>query len=270
MPNPFSYEGKHVVLTGGATGVGAALLEVLAELGRPKVTVLDLKAPAGPHARYLETDLGDEAAVDAAIAAIEEPVHVLFNNAGVNSTLGLRTTISVNYLALRRLSERLLDRMPAGAAIVNTASSAGNQWPTHATEIGELLAVEGWDAAIEWVEAHTDLFQDVYFFSKEIVQLWTLRSASAARARQVRTSSVCPAPIDTPLLVDFRKTMSDKVIDWNIAQAGGRLMTADEVAAPLAFLGSPAASYVSGVNLVVDGGFSAAMTTGQLDFSGLS
>jgi NAD(P)-dependent dehydrogenase (short-subunit alcohol dehydrogenase family) len=64
--------------------------------------------------------------------------------------------------------------------------------------------------------------------------------------------------------------MTDKVIDWNIAQAGGRLMSPREVALPLAFLGSEAASYVSGVNLVVDGGFGAAMATGQLDFSALA
>ena len=47
-------------------------------------------------------------------------------------------------------------------------------------------------------------------------------------------------------------------------------MSAREVATPLAFLGSDGASYISGVNLVVDGGFLAAMTTGQVDFSALA
>jgi hypothetical protein len=64
--------------------------------------------------------------------------------------------------------------------------------------------------------------------------------------------------------------MSDKVIDWNIAAAGGRLMNAREEAMPLAFLGSDAASYISGVNLAIDGGFAAAMRTGQLDYSALA
>ena len=198
---------------------------------------------------------------------------MLFNNAGVNSTAGIPTTIGVNYLALRRLSEGLLPQIPSGGAIVNTASSAGNGWSAHASEIGELLALDGWDEAVAWTEAHRDLYEsgtsDVYFFSKEAVQLFTLRFAIPARAVGVRVNSACPAPIDTPLLADFRTTMSDTIIDWNIDQAGGRLMSPREVAMPLAFLGSEAASYINGVNLLVDGGFMAAMTTGQADFSAL-
>ena len=87
MSNPFSYENKRVVVTGAATGVGAGLLEVLAELGAAHVTVLDIKAPTGPHQTFLQTDLSDRAAVDAAIAAIDGPVDALFNNAGVADTM---------------------------------------------------------------------------------------------------------------------------------------------------------------------------------------
>src|SRR4051794_26051734 len=122
MVDPFGFADRHVVVTGGATGVGAALLDVLAERGAPSVTVIDVKAPSGPHARFLETDLAEGGAVAAAIQAIDEPVHALSNNAGVNSTAGVRTTVSVNFLAPRRLAERLLPKIPAGGAIVNTAS----------------------------------------------------------------------------------------------------------------------------------------------------
>ena len=128
MSNPFDYTGKRVVVTGAATGVGAGLLEVLAELDAAHVTVLDLKAPTGPHDVFLPTDLSDPAAVDAAVAAIDGGVDALFNNAGVADTMPPRTVIAVNFLALRRLSESLLDRIPDGGAIVNTASTAGGQW----------------------------------------------------------------------------------------------------------------------------------------------
>jgi NAD(P)-dependent dehydrogenase (short-subunit alcohol dehydrogenase family) len=273
MTNPFSYAGKRVVVTGAATGVGAALLDLLAEIGGPEVTVLDIKAPSGPHARFLETDLSDRAAVDAAVEAIDGPVDVLFNNAGVAATQAPRVVLSVNYLALRRLSEALLDRIPAGGAIVNTASIAGGMWAEHVEQINELLGLGDagdWDASLEWIDANLEgVGGDPYSFSKEVVRVWGMRHSRTTMARGVRTNSVCPAPIDTPLLDDFKATMGEKLIDWTAQQSTGAYMTPREVAAPLAFLGSEAASYVNGHDLVADGGFNAAMTTGQVNFSAL-
>src|SRR4051812_35676634 len=76
--HPFTYEGLRVVVTGGASGVGAALLDVLAEFDAAHVTVLDVKRPTGPHHAYVAIDLGDEQAVRGAGAQIDGPVHVLF------------------------------------------------------------------------------------------------------------------------------------------------------------------------------------------------
>ena len=270
MSNPFSYENKRVVVTGGATGVGAGLLEVLAEQGAEHVTVLDIKTPSGPHSTFLETNLSDQAAVDGAIAAIEGPVHALFNNAGVADTSPPKTVISVNYLALRSLSEGLLDRIPDGGAIVNTASTAGGQWPQRIEMVNEVLDLGGdWEQTLDWLDNH-EIGAPYYFFSKELVQVYTMRSSRPTLQRGVRTNSVCPSPIDTPLLKDFRETMTDKLIDWNIEQGAGRPVTPREVGLVLAFLGSDAAAYVNGVNLLVDAGFSAALTTGQVDFAAIS
>jgi NAD(P)-dependent dehydrogenase (short-subunit alcohol dehydrogenase family) len=270
MTNPFSYEGKRVVVTGAATGVGAALIEVMAELGAANVAVLDVKKPTGPHDDYFEVDLSREPAVDQVIAELDGPVDALFNNAGVADTSPPHTVIGVNYLALRRLSESLLDRIPEGGAIVNTASTAGGQWATHLTEINEVLDTDDWDATLAWIDANlAGLGVQPYFFSKELVQVYTMRTSRPTIRRGVRTNSVCPSPIDTPLLADFRATISDQIIDWNISETNGRTVSPREVATVLAFLGSDAAAYVNGVNLLVDAGFTAAMTTGQVDFSGL-
>lgn len=262
------YTGKRVVVTGGATGVGAALLELLAELGARDVTVLDLKGPTGPHARFVATDLGDRDAVDAAIAQLDGPVDALFNNAGVADTSPADVVFRVNVLAPLRLTSALLPQFAAGGAIANTASIAGMNWSQRLTEIGELLALDGWDAMSRWF-AGRDLGVDTYSFTKEVIQVWTMRSAKSLVERGVRINSVCPSPIDTPLLDDFRKTLSDAAIDFTVENASGRLVTAREVASVLAWLASPAASFVSGQNLNIDAGFQAAMTTGQLDLSGL-
>lgn len=264
------YTGRRVVLTGGATGVGAALLELLAELGASDVTVLDLKRPDGPHTSFLETDLGDKRAVDAAIHGLTgEAIHVLFNNAGVADTLPAETVFKVNVLAPRHLAQSLLPSMREGGAIVNTASIAGMRWPERQQEITELLGTDGWDAGLQWFEGR-ELSVDTYSFTKEVLQVFTLQFSRPALARGVRVNSVCPSPIDTPLLPDFRKAQSDQVIDWCISQAGGRCVSPREVASALAWLGSPASSFVNGVNLNIDSGFVAASLTGQVDYSGLA
>jgi len=272
MTHPYSYQGLRVVVTGAARGVGASLLELLAELDVAHVTAIDLNAPDGSHHAFLGTDLSDEAAVRDAVTRIEGPVNVVFNNAGVADTQPPDTVLSVNYLALRALSEGLLDRMPEGGAIVNTASTAGGLWRKRAKEINSLLDIDladGWSAPLEWFETNQPtLGQTPYNFSKEVVEVYTLRSSRPTRRRGIRTNAVCPGPIDTPLLPEFRQTTSDKIVDWNIREMGGRAVNPREVATTLAFLGSPAASYVNGVNLDLDGGFNAAMATGQLDLSG--
>jgi NAD(P)-dependent dehydrogenase (short-subunit alcohol dehydrogenase family) len=275
MDHPFGYQDRRVVVTGGARGVGAALLELLAELGAAHVTVLDREPPSGPHDVFVATDLSDEAAVRAAVKVIDDagsPVHALFNNAGVADTQPPRTVLAVNYLALRTLSEGLLDRMPEGSAIVNTASTAGHMWRKRAELINELLALDpadGWDAALQWLDDHlSTLDEGPYNFSKGVVELYTMRSSRPSMRRGVRTNAACPGPIDTPLLPDFRATASDKIIDWNIREMAGRPVSPREVAAVLAFLGSPAASYVNGVALEIDGGFFASLNTGQVDYSG--
>ena len=266
------YTGKQVLVTGGSSGVGAALVPLLAGLGAT-VTVLDRNDPPASLegvSGFIKADLSDPASVDAAIEAAPAHLDVLVNNAGVAATLPSRVVIAVNYLALRRLSERLLDRIPAGGAIVNTASMAGQGWPNHVNEINELIAIGDWDKSLEWVDAHTELIGDVYPFSKEINQIWTMRSSHATIAKGVRTNSVCPGIIDTPLLTDFRATMGDKVIDWTVGESTGALCTPLEVANVIAFLGSDAAAIVNGANLYADFGFSSAMATGQVDFAALA
>ena len=264
----FDFTDKRVVVTGGATGIGAALLELLQELGGTDVTVLDLKQPAGPHKTYIETDLSDRAAVDAAIGQVTDPIDALINNAGVADTLPADVVFKVNALAVRHLSEGLLPRIREGGAIVNTASIAGARWRSRLPLILELLETDGWDEGLEWFTGR-DLDIDTYAFTKEVVQVFTMKFSRPALARRVRVNSVCPAPVDTPLLPDFKKVMTDEVVDWCVGQAGGRPVSPSEVASCLAWLASPASSYVSGVNLDIDSGFSAASVTGQLDYSEL-
>ena len=263
-----SYAGKKVVITGAYSGIGAALTEVLRELGADNITVLDVKAPTQSVERFIETDMGNPVSIDTAAAAVGAGVDVLFNNAGVAATRPAEQVMRVNILGLKRLTERVLPTMNTGGAIVNTASTAGNQWPTNFEHIKSLLSLSSWDESIAWVHDNMTVIADGYFFSKQAVQVYTMQLSRPAIRQGVRVNSVCPSPVDTPLLADFRATMTDAIIDWAIAEGAGRVATARDQAKALAFLGSDLAGYVNGVNLLVDGGFTAAMTTGQITLPG--
>ena len=270
MSHCFDYSNKRVVLTGAYSGVGAALLDVLSELGRPEVIALDIKRPEGPIERFIETNMGNPSSVAEAIDAIDGPIDTLFNNAGIAATNPVEDVMAVNWLGLRQLSEGLLPQIREDGAIANTASIAGGQWPGHLQEVLDCIAIEGREELFGWCRDHAELVGDGYAFSKECVQVYTMKSAKETLARHVRTNSVCPAPIDTPLLPDFNKTMTEKTMNWTVEQIGGTIATPRDIAMTLAFLGSDASRYVNGVNLNVDMGFNAFMTTGQLDFSGLA
>ena len=260
------FTGANLVVTGAATGVGAALLDLLDGLGKPKVTVLDIKEPTGPHARYIETNLADRGSIDAAIGQIDGPVDALINNAGVADTSQRDIVVAVNLLAPIYLTEKLLPQIREGGAVATTASIAGMAWPARLDAIKELLALDGWDAMANWLDGR-DLGVDTYGFTKEVMQVWTMRSAPILRRNGIRINSVCPSPIDTPLVVDFRETLGDDAMDFSIAHSGGRMVSAGEVASLLAYLASPAASFVSGQNIDIDNGFRASIVTGMLDTS---
>ena len=261
------YTGKRVVLTGGASGIGAALATLLRELGVGHLTILDVQ-PAADADLYIPVDLADRSSIEDAVRGIEGPVDVLFSNAGVSAKAGVRTCMAVNVAASRLLTDSIIGTMPAGGSIVYTASMAGNGWPTQKAEIDALLDIADWDEFLDAAEASESAQADVYPFSKACMQVYTMRRSYDAVRQGVRVNSVCPTTVNTPLMPAFRETMGDKAIDWTVSvQGNGRMAVAADMAPPLAFLGSDASAFMSGVNMLVDSGFTAAMVTGQADFS---
>jgi NAD(P)-dependent dehydrogenase (short-subunit alcohol dehydrogenase family) len=261
-----SYVGKRVVVTGAASGVGAALVSVLKEAGAAHITTIDVN-PGAAGGPTIDAALSDPTAVARAVGMITGPVDALFNNAGVAATFATELVMAVNVLAPKRLTAGVIDKMPAGAAVVNTASTAGGGYPAHIGDIQTLLAIDDWDDALAWVREHPELTLNPYGFSKECAQVFTMQVATELGARGIRINSVCPGLIDTPLLKDFAATLGQDMLDWMVAQSGNRRATPDEIANVLAFLGSDAASYISGSNVLVDHGFTGALTTNQLDYS---
>jgi NAD(P)-dependent dehydrogenase (short-subunit alcohol dehydrogenase family) len=269
MPPLFSYENKSVVVTGAATGVGAALVELLRDAGAARIIALDIKKCDGPVDQTIQVDLADPSAIDQALRQLPERIDVLFNNAGVAATLPTETVMAVNVFAPKKIIAGLQERMPRGSAVVNTASTAGGGYPERLSQIQELLAIDDWNAALNWVSEHPALTNNPYGFSKECAQVLTLQLSKPLGDRGIRINSVCPGIIETPLLTDFKASMGEPIIDWMVSQSGGRRATPSEVASVLVFLGSDAARYVNGTNMLVDNGFTAAILTGQADYSAM-
>src|ERR1700759_3047326 len=122
------YDGRRAVVTGCASGIGAAVARQLAELGA-EVVGLDLKRPALQLKEFHELDLSDPASIERAVAAIDGPVDSLFNVAGVSSGIGdPMRVVTINFLGMRNFTEALIPSMPPGSAIANVSSLAASAY----------------------------------------------------------------------------------------------------------------------------------------------
>jgi len=255
---------RHVVITGAATGIGAATTDLLLKQGAT-VHAIDIAAVQAPVASVIEADLGDSGSIHAALTQLPATVDVLMNCAGVPN--GGRFTgeqvMRINWLGLRELTEAVIERMGAGSSVVHVASTAGRGWPAHVDELRELAACESFDDGVAWVREHDDLVGDGYAFSKEAVQWYTMARALDTRPLGIRMNSICPGVTNTQLAEDFRRGVGTAVLD-RAAEVAGRMAEPAEMAPAMLFLADEAsASYVNGLNLNVDSGTGAAHLTGR-------
>ncbi len=263
------YSGRTVVVTGAATGMGAETVALLLDAGA-EVHALDIAEVTAPVATTRHVDLGDPASIDGTLDGLPPRIDALMHCAGIpgGTRFDPRTVVRVNFLGLRHLTEAVFDRMGDDASITSIASLAGGGWPAHRAELAELLATGSFTDGDAWLDGRDDLVGDGYGFSKECVQYWTMWRSTTAIRSGVRVNAICPGVTDTKIMVDFREAMGDAAIDMTADAGIGRLASPAEMAPAMLFLGHHrAASYVNGVNLDIDGGFMAAMTTGQVDFA---
>jgi NAD(P)-dependent dehydrogenase (short-subunit alcohol dehydrogenase family) len=267
MADFVSYKNKRVVITGCFSGMGEAAARLLLSLGA-EVHGLDYQQCRLDLASFTHMDLRDPASIDAAAERIGGRIDALFNCAGVPSTFAPIDIFKVNYIGPRRLTDHLAPRIPQGGAIACIASTAGFAWARRVPALRELVAIPSYEAAVSFCEARLREGEDAYTFSKETVIVWTLLSAASLIERGVRMNCILPGPTSTPFMEQQSTVTPDAAIDA-FTRPINRRSTAEEQAGPLVFLNSDAASYLNGAALPVDGGFTGAVATGEIDLATL-
>ena len=115
---------KTIVVTGACSGIGADFAK-LARLQGARVIGVDRNEPTLTLDGFVKADRGVAAAIDAGVAKLPVRVAALANIAGVPGTSPVDLVARVNYLGLRHLTSRVLERMPSGGSIVNISSILG-------------------------------------------------------------------------------------------------------------------------------------------------
>jgi NAD(P)-dependent dehydrogenase (short-subunit alcohol dehydrogenase family) len=238
------FEGLKAIVTGGGSGIGAATARALANRGAA-VAVLDLDPRPAVDAGFhgFVADVSDDASVRAAVAgavAALGGLDVLVNNAGIgaagtvedNPDAQWHRVFDVNVVGMVRVTRAALPHLRASrhAAVVNTCSIAATAGlPQRA----------------------------LYSATKGAVLSLTLAMAADHIREGVRVNCVNPGTADTPWvgrLLDAAVDPAAERAALEARQPMGRLVTAEEVAAGIAYLASPLAASVTGTALAIDGG----------------
>ena len=269
MTSTWGYEGSRVIVSGGGgAGMGAATVRHLSDLGA-EVHVIDLKEPPVDVASYQAVDLRDPDATAGAVEKIGGTIDALFNCAGLaGSKFPDLDVMLVNLVGMRHLAELVSVRMEPGSAIASISSTAGSGYLMNIGKWMPLVTAPGFEAAKEWCETHPEEIAGGYGPSKEAIIIWTFWASYALAERGIRVNCISPGPTDTPMMSDFERYVGKEFMD-NFPVPLGRRSSPDEQAWPLIFLNSKLASYVTGENVVTDGGTMGAVMTGSIDISGL-
>ncbi|MEU9564480.1 SDR family oxidoreductase [Streptomyces sp. NPDC048161] len=248
MTTTSDFEGMGALVTGGASGIGAAVATMLLARGA-RVAVLDRETAGAPEGVLaVKADVTDDDAVREAVdraAAELGTLHTVVSNAGIGSIGTVEDNadeewtrvLDINVLGMVRTARHALPHLRRAAAARPGAVSI--------TQTCSIAATAGLPQ------------RALYSASKGAVLSLTLAMAADHVREGIRVNCVNPGTADTPWIGRLLGQADDPAAEraaLNARQPLGRLVSADEVAAAIVYLASPAAASVTGTALAVDGG----------------
>ncbi|GGG90744.1 SDR family NAD(P)-dependent oxidoreductase [Silvibacterium dinghuense] len=248
-------KGKRALVTGAASGIGRAIATKFAEAGA-EVFVLDLKADAaekaaaeiaaatGSTCHALAADVSDEAGVAAAFAALPgSKLDVLVNSAGIAHVGSIETTSTDDFDRLYKVNVRgTFFTMQEAVKLMAAAKS------------GVILNL----ASIAATSGLSQRF--AYSMTKGAVLAMTLSVAKDCLPHGIRCNCISPARVHTPfvdgfLAKNYPGREAEMMATLAAAQPIGRMGTPAEIADLALYLCSDAASFITGVDMLIDGGY---------------
>lgn len=224
------------IVTGASGGIGAAIVSAMVAEGA-KVVATDIAAPHGDHnVLGLAHDVTNKTRWHEVVAEGEEAfgaITTLVNNAGIVLAGSLEETTEEDY-------RRVIDVNQVGVflgmqAVVPSMKKAGG---------GSIINI----ASMDGIVAHPGIYG--YSSSKFAVRGLTKVAALELGQWNIRVNAVCPGYIATPMTEGIPSEMTSAV-------ALGRIGEPKEIAGMVSFLASPLASYATGTEFIIDGGYTA-------------
>jgi NAD(P)-dependent dehydrogenase (short-subunit alcohol dehydrogenase family) len=249
MPVPFRLDGKRVLVTGGASGIGASICRVFSDAGA-SIIVVDITknecerfAAELPDASAAVCDVTDEHSVQQLFAGIDR-LDILVNNAGVGLVGGIEETSSSDF-------DRLFRVNVAGVFLVTRYAL-----PLVRRSHGSIVNI-GSVAGLVGVKKRF-----AYCATKGAVIAMT-RQLAVDYPTELRVNCICPGTVDTPFvegyLEKYHKHEKETVREQlNLRQPVGRLGKPEEIAHLALYLASNEASFTTGSVVTIDGGWTAA------------